>query len=253
MRYSTRPFLAGLSLALMLAVALAAVGMAGEPDTDEGANKEGRVSYSTQSSGSLATRTKEKEGKQGAHGGAQRRSGCGQRALVGEVTRVQGNTLTLATPRGERKVQLRNSTVVRSRGAARADSIPVGSRLVVKGEQGSRAVLVAERVRILPAAHIARRPFLGEFPAISAFLGLQPSELREQLRESKSLAEIAGTERTPRLINLIVSNTGKRIDQAVERGDLNEKRAAKIKAKLRERATRFVNRELNPSRAPAAP
>ncbi len=64
-------------------------------------------------------------------------------------------------------------------------------------------------------------------------IGVEPRELLNQLRQGKSIAEVA-TE------HAVVAKANERIDQAVADGKLSSERAAQIKEKLSERVTQLV-------------
>ena len=83
-----------------------------------------------------------------------------------------------------------------------------------------------------------------QLDAATELLGLTREELLEQLRAGKSLAEIAGAEKTPQLIDTIVKSIQEQIDTAKASGDLTEARAARITENLRDRVTNLVNRNL---------
>ncbi len=78
------------------------------------------------------------------------RSGWGEgRGLAGEVTAVNGLTVTLSTRDGERTVRLSDATEVREgRAAADRSAITVGDRVKVQGQADAQGVIAAERVTI---------------------------------------------------------------------------------------------------------
>ncbi len=81
----------------------------------------------------------------GPHGGRFGRHG----GVVGEVTRVNGSTLTVETPDGNKTVTLTENTEVRNEGEeAQASAIKVGSFVRVRGEADSNGVVTAEAVMI---------------------------------------------------------------------------------------------------------
>jgi polyhydroxyalkanoate synthesis regulator phasin len=74
-------------------------------------------------------------------------------------------------------------------------------------------------------------------------LGLSPDELRERLRDGRTLADIA-RERgasVDALVDALVEEATAAIDDAVARGRLSEDRADKVKARIAERITALVN------------
>ncbi len=73
-------------------------------------------------------------------------------------------------------------------------------------------------------------------------IGVEPRELLNQLRQGKSIAEVA-TEHgvdPQAVVDAVVAKANERIDQAVADGKLSSERAAQIKEKLSERVTQLV-------------
>jgi polyhydroxyalkanoate synthesis regulator phasin len=77
----------------------------------------------------------------------------------------------------------------------------------------------------------------------ATFLGLEHDELRTQLEEGKTLADIAGA-RTDDLVAALVADGEKHLDDAVVHGRLTQAEADEKKAELPERMTAFVNATL---------
>lgn len=88
-----------------------------------------------------------------------------------------------------------------------------------------------------------RRQFRMETAAEA--LGLTTDELKDQLRDGKTLAEIAEAQGVDRqtLIDTLVTAATERIDQAVADGKMTQERADKAKAKLPEVITKIVDGE----------
>lgn len=82
-----------------------------------------------------------------------------------------------------------------------------------------------------------------EIGAVSEFLGMSRRELRAQLRDGRSLAEIAGPERTPELIALVERLVRERVQDAREAGRITAEDAARATDGLRARVTEAVNAE----------
>ncbi len=160
--------------------------------------------------------------------------------LIGCVTKVSGETLTIETPRGTKTVLLGKDAKVR--GPKGAD-VTVGSYVRVKGKADRRGTVIARMVHIVPPMQGIRRAFHDGQAQVATFLGLTTDQLRAQLRSGKSLAEIAGPKRTPELEKLLVQQAGKHVDDAVKAGYLDEKRAAKIRERLPEWAKKVVAHE----------
>jgi hypothetical protein len=81
--------------------------------------------------------------------------------------------------------------------------------------------------------------------AASDYLGLTAAELRAQLREGKSLADVARDEgkRVDGLVDALVAEQTGRLDEAVEDGRLTDARRDELVAGLRERIERMVEAE----------
>ena len=89
---------------------------------------------------------------------------------------------------------------------------------------------------------------LGGLDTAASFLGLTEAELRTQLADGKTLAEIAEAEgkSVGGLVGALVDAAEEKIDAAVEAGRLTEERAADIEEDLQERIRDLVNGELRP-------
>jgi hypothetical protein len=83
------------------------------------------------------------------------------------------------------------------------------------------------------------------FDAAASYLGLSESELRAALREGKSLADVAKEEgkSVDGLVDAIVADEKKQLDEAVKDGRLTDTQRDKLEADLEERVTDFVNGE----------
>lgn len=86
----------------------------------------------------------------------------------------------------------------------------------------------------------------GGLDAAATYLGLTDAELREQLQDGKTLAEIAEDEgkSADGLVDALVASAEAKIDEAVEDGRLTDERATELKEGLEERTTDLVNGEL---------
>jgi hypothetical protein len=94
------------------------------------------------------------------------------------------------------------------------------------------------------------RPFLfpgvfGGLEAAATYLGLTEEELYDELREGKTLAEVAEDEgkSVEGLVEAMVAASEERIDEAVEDGRLNEEQATELKSDLEESVTALVEGE----------
>ena len=72
-------------------------------------------------------------------------------------------------------------------------------------------------------------------------LGLTPEELHAQITQGKSLAEIAGEERTPELIDALVKAQEDLIESERAAGRLSDEQAAEATEGLREKVSALVN------------
>ena len=86
----------------------------------------------------------------------------------------------------------------------------------------------------------------GKLEAAGSYLGLTEAELRVQLADGKTLAEIAKAEgkSVDGLVQALVVEAEAKIDDAVAEGRLAEQRAAELKERHEERLTDLVNGEL---------
>jgi polyhydroxyalkanoate synthesis regulator phasin len=93
-----------------------------------------------------------------------------------------------------------------------------------------------------------RAGFIGHFAifdAAASYLGLTEAELREAMRD-QTLAEIAKKKgkSAAGLVNELVATQTKRIDEAVDEGNLTDEQAASLKEGLEARMEALVNGEL---------
>jgi polyhydroxyalkanoate synthesis regulator phasin len=94
-------------------------------------------------------------------------------------------------------------------------------------------------------------PF-AKFDAAASYLGLSPSELGSRLAEGKTLAEIAKAQgkSVDGLVDVLVTDAEKRIDDAVADGKLTKVQGQQLKSGLRERMSDLVNGDLRFRRGP---
>jgi hypothetical protein len=81
--------------------------------------------------------------------------------------------------------------------------------------------------------------------AAATALGISESDLRGELRDGKTIADVAGEKNVDvqTVIDAMVADATKRIDQRVTDGDLDADRAADLKADLPDRISDLVNGE----------
>lgn len=79
--------------------------------------------------------------------------------------------------------------------------------------------------------------------AAASYLGLTEAQLRTQLNNGKTLAQVAKAENksVDGLVDALVKDANEKIDQAVKDGKLTKAQADEIKQGQRERLTEFVN------------
>ncbi len=78
---------------------------------------------------------------------------------------------------------------------------------------------------------------------VAAALGIAPADLKADLAKGQTIAQIAKSKNVDvnGLINTLVTDASKRIDQAVTAGHLDKDRADKLKASLKTEITNLVN------------
>ena len=93
--------------------------------------------------------------------------------------------------------------------------------------------------------HFGHVGHFADLDGAASYLGLTEAELRAELEDGKSLADVARAEEksVEGLVQKIVDSASERLDQAVEDGRLTRARADEIKQDLKPRITDLVNRE----------
>lgn len=91
-----------------------------------------------------------------------------------------------------------------------------------------------------------------DLDAAASYLGLSESELRDELRDGNSLADVAGEQNrsVDGLVQELVDEAEERIDDAVDDGRLSEERAARLKDDLEDRIRARVEDEGRWGRVP---
>lgn len=86
----------------------------------------------------------------------------------------------------------------------------------------------------------------GGIDVAASYLGLSRDQLREELRDGTTLAEIAKGEgkSVSGLVQAMVDDASKRLDEAISAGRLTKEQADEIRKGLEERLTELVNGEL---------
>jgi hypothetical protein len=100
---------------------------------------------------------------------------------------------------------------------------------------------------------VAARPHAGPLKAAAAYIGVTVVELRGQLRNGQSLAQVATAngKSVDGLKAAILADAKARLDQRVALGNLTTERAAKALERLESRLDRIVNRTGPLARKPA--
>lgn len=90
--------------------------------------------------------------------------------------------------------------------------------------------------------------FHAKFEAAARYLDLSEAELRQALENGKSLAQVARdrNKSVDGLVDALVADAEKKLDQAVENGDLTEAEKREMLSGLRERITDLVNGRFPP-------
>jgi polyhydroxyalkanoate synthesis regulator phasin len=128
--------------------------------------------------------------------------------------------------------------------------------------QSSRVPFVLPGLEKLPlgdrALELFDRDFglfgqLVDLETAASYLGLSESELREELGDGKSLADVAGEQNrsVDGLVQELADDAEERIDDAVDDGRLSEERAARLKDDLEDRIRDRVESELRWPRFPS--
>jgi hypothetical protein len=94
--------------------------------------------------------------------------------------------------------------------------------------------------------HMGPLGHFGKLETAASYLGLSETELLEQLRDGKTLAEIAKAEgkSVDGLVQALVADAKSKLDQAVKDGKLTQTQADELAKGLEERLTDLVNGEL---------
>jgi polyhydroxyalkanoate synthesis regulator phasin len=90
----------------------------------------------------------------------------------------------------------------------------------------------------------------------SDYLGLPPGQIKQQLKDGKSLGEIANaTQGKSRdgLIRFLVEQVTAQVDKALADGKFTKEQAERIKSHLTEHVTKFVDHKFDHKNAPAKP
>jgi hypothetical protein len=88
---------------------------------------------------------------------------------------------------------------------------------------------------------LANRAELGQ--AVAGVLGITPQDLRTQLKDGKSIADIAASKNIPlkQVTDKLTADVDARIDKAVSAGKLDPAKAATLKTKVPQMVDKIVN------------
>lgn len=95
------------------------------------------------------------------------------------------------------------------------------------------------------AAHVRRAVARGALATAAETIGISRSDLRTQLRDGKTVAEVAQAHNVDpqKVVDALVAAGNARIDEAVTNGRIDAARAATLKQKLPDAASKLVNHE----------
>jgi len=93
-----------------------------------------------------------------------------------------------------------------------------------------------------------------EFKVAADTIGVTPAELRADIKNGQSVAEVAASKNVPvdTVITAVVNDASAKIDKAVTNGKLTQEKADAMKAKLTDRVTKLVNAHKGDAKAPAS-
>jgi hypothetical protein len=114
----------------------------------------------------------------------------------------------------------------------------------VAGAQGTDTTQVASDSSILGRHPVLRHVAREEFGLAADTIGVPAKELRSDLKDGQSIAEVAtakGVDPTT-VVNAVVGDLDTKLDTAVTNGKITQERADAVKARLPERITNLVNR-----------
>jgi alkylated DNA nucleotide flippase Atl1 len=122
-------------------------------------------------------------------------------------------------------------------------SVVAASTLVGGAAFGATGVAGAQTDDRPPAEAGPGRGHGPKLDAAAEALNLSVEDLREQLRDGRTLAQVAQQQNVDvqRVIDAMVAAATERIDEEVQEGDLTAEEANERKANLEERITRLVN------------
>ncbi|NNK91387.1 MAG: hypothetical protein HKO87_03065 [Acidimicrobiia bacterium] len=117
---------------------------------------------------------------------------------------------------------------------------------VIQGlvDDGTLTQEQADNVTAALEQHRANRPGKGgaHLTEIAEVLGLTVDELKTQLQEGATLADVAG-DQVDDVAQLITDQMNERVDQALEDGRITEEEAAEKRAEIEEKVTEILNGE----------
>ena len=118
-------------------------------------------------SGAQATgRAARGDGQQSAAGGGARPAGFGGRArdrsMTGPIAKIEGNTLTIDTPRGPLVVEVGEDTAISKVSDVGREGLTEGARIRVMGQRGTDGAVAARTILIVPEGS---EGFFGSGPA----------------------------------------------------------------------------------------
>jgi polyhydroxyalkanoate synthesis regulator phasin len=121
-----------------------------------------------------------------------------------------------------------------------------GEALKERIDEGQTPLLFGALGRFGPGHAFGHLGHFDKLETAASYLGLSEAELREQLRDGNTLAEIAKAEgkSVDGLVQALVRDAKTRLDQAVEDGRLTQAQADELAEDLEQRITDLVNGEI---------
>ena len=121
-----------------------------------------------------------------------------------------------------------------------------GKALKERIDEGETPLLFGGLGRFGPGHAFGHLGHFAKLETAASYLGLSEAELHEQLRDGKTLAEIAKAEgkSVDGLVQALVKDAKTKLDQAVEDGRLTRAQADELAEDLEQRMTDLVNGEV---------
>ena len=124
----------------------------------------------------------------------------------------------------------------------RIDAAVDAGRLSEAEGEALKERIQSEQVPLFGLHHRGGHGFIGKLEAASQYLGLSEAQLRQQLEDGKSLADIARDQgrSVEGLVNALVDAAKEKLDRAVDAGRLTQQQADDMLEHLRDRVESLV-------------